>query len=209
LAGVFGLTDDGTGTGGVTPAVVTGTGKAKANKTNWGLYAIIDQMLWREPVQKNCHCCEGKADSEQGLGFFYRVMGSPSDRNLIEFYTDGGLTYKGLLPTRDEDVVGVSVAYAQMGSGVRKAQRDTNAVNNGNTVLNGGLPRDNNGDGFLNRNDLNQRLPDFEMVLETTYQVHLAEWWYIQPDFQYVFHPGGSAQLPDAVVIGARTGIAF
>jgi porin len=50
-------------------------------------------------------------------------------------------------------------------------------------------------------------------VLELTYQAVLAPWLVVQPDVQYVFHPGGggarsadpAATIPDALVIGLRT----
>jgi len=52
-------------------------------------------------------------------------------------------------------------------------------------------------------------IPDYEMTVEVTYQIVLAPWWSVQPDFQYIFHPGGSKALKDAVVVGLRTQIAF
>jgi porin len=159
------------------------TGEAKAHDGIWGVYGIVDQMVWREPKQ----------EGDQGLGLFYRVMGSPGDRSTLEFYTDGGLNYKGLIPGRDDDLFGIGVAYGQMGGGFRGAQRDLNWAN----ALTGWA------------SGPNPRLPHDEMVIETTYQIQLTPWCYLQPDFQYIIHPGGSAQLPDAVVIGMRTGLVF
>lgn len=42
----------------------------------------------------------------------------------------------------------------------------------------------------------------YEMVLELTYNFQLTSWLSIQPDFQYVFRPGGTGVLADAVVLG-------
>ena len=54
---------------------------------NWGLYAIVDQLIWRVP---------GSQDP-QGVGVFARFIGAPEDRNLIDFYFDGGFTFTGML----------------------------------------------------------------------------------------------------------------
>ena len=56
-----------------------------------------------------------------------------------------------------------------------------------------------------------------EAVLEVTYKFQLAPWWQLQPDFQYVFNPGGglpnpnapARRLSDAAVFGLRTTITF
>jgi porin len=47
--------------------------------------------------------------------------------------------------------------------------------------------------------------------------VQLTGWWQVQPDFQYIFNPGGgipnplapSRKIGDAAVIGLRTAITF
>jgi porin len=44
---------------------------------------------------------------DQGLSGFVRAGGVPNDRNLISFYADGGLLYKGLVPGRPDDKVGL------------------------------------------------------------------------------------------------------
>jgi carbohydrate-selective porin OprB len=50
---------------------------------------------------------------------------------------------------------------------------------------------------------------DFESVLETTYVYPINNHWQLQPDFQWVIHPGGSSQLQNAVVFGLRSIITF
>jgi len=37
----------------------------------------------------------------------------------------------------------------------------------------------------------------------------VTRWSYIQPDLQYVIDPGGTGDIPDAVVIGAQMGVTF
>ena len=55
---------------------------------NFGVYAIIDQLLWRA------------AGNNGELRGFLRAVAAPSDRNLIDRYFDAGLTYKGLFDSR-------------------------------------------------------------------------------------------------------------
>ncbi|MFA6560587.1 MAG: carbohydrate porin [Verrucomicrobiia bacterium] len=172
------LEDDGTLSG------LASNGVASSHSGNGGFYFNVDQMLWRE-----------KADSDEGLAFYCRVAPwMPEDRNSVDFYAAGGLTYKGLLPTRDQDICGVAVSYVGISDNLRDLQRDANTI-----LALGGAP-----------NTLgNGPLPDYEMALEVTYQIALAPWWSLQPDFQYIFHPGGSTALNDAIVIGMRTTVSF
>jgi porin len=55
-----------------------------------------------------------------------------------------------------------------------------------------------------------------ETFVEVTYQYAVAPWLMLQPDFQYVFNPGGgvanaagTARVQDEAVIGVRTNILF
>lgn len=43
---------------------------------------------------------------------------------------------------------------------------------------------------------------DFEMLMELTHVFTITPWLSIQPDIQYVIHPGGSSEIPNAFVIG-------
>lgn len=53
-----------------------GSGEAQRHRRNAGIYAVLDQQLWRP--------AGGEADS--GISAWGRIAGSPSDRNLIDFY---------------------------------------------------------------------------------------------------------------------------
>jgi porin len=48
-----------------------------------------------------------------------------------------------------------------------------------------------------------------ETVFEATYKIALSPWWSLQPDFQYVLHPGGSTSIPNATVVGVRLDLLF
>jgi porin len=78
-----------------------------------GVYGVIDQMLYRVP-----------GTEDQGLSGFFRAGGVPQDRNLINFYADGGLLYKGLVPRRPDDKIGIATAFARVGDNARGLDAD-------------------------------------------------------------------------------------
>jgi porin len=146
---------------------------------NYSVYGIIDQPLLQ-------------TSDGDGLAGFFRAMGAPSDRNLVSFYFDLGLTYKNPFG-RDGDSIGIGYGYAQIGNSARQLDRDTAAIMPGYPVR------------------------SRESVLEVTYQIQVTEWWQLQPDFQYITAPGGGIPNPsapgrkigDAAVLGVRSTIAF
>ncbi|TSD82976.1 carbohydrate porin [Mycobacterium sp. KBS0706] len=131
---------------------------------------------------------------DQGLGLFGRIMAAPSDRNQISFYVNAGANYKGMIRGRPDDTAGIGVIYSRIGDTARNLDADTVTVS--------GNPRP---------------IRDAETVLEVTYQAQITPWWTLQPDFQYVFSPGGgipdpsrpSKMIGDAAVLGLRATITF
>lgn len=161
-----------------------GSGIARRFRGDHGLYGVIDQLLYRVP---------GTEDG--GLGVFARVSGSPGDRNLVDVYVDAGLTYKGLIPGRPNDTLGVGASYARVSDAYRGFDRDS--------VVLGAIP---------------SPIRSSEAMVEVTYQAQIVPGWTVQPDFQYIFRPGGGVMNPrgavvalekDAAVVGLRTTIRY
>ena len=51
---------------------------------------------------------------------------------------------------------------------------------------------------------------NYEALIEICYTFEIKPGWSLQPDFQYIFQPGGNvAGDSDATVLGARTSISF
>ena len=154
-------------------------GDALRHDGNHGLYAVIDQMIYRLP---------GDGDPK-GISIFARVAGSPSDRNQIDFYFDAGLVFTGMIPARPSDVLGVAFAYSKISNDASGFDRDAEM-----TIV---------------RN--------YETVLEISYTAEIVPGWYLQPDFQYFWNPGGhvpdpddpTKAIPNASVIGLRTSINY
>jgi porin len=150
---------------------VTGNSGAPLDH-NWGLYAIVDQLIWRVP---------GSQDP-QGVGIFARFIGAPEDRNLIDFYFDGGFTFTGMFRNRPDDALAIGFAYTNISDRVSASDVDF------------GEP--------VARN--------YEALIEVSYTYQVNPGLAIQPDFQYIFQPGGNvAGQKDATVVGARTSISF
>jgi porin len=152
--------------------------------SDFGAYLVVDKMLWRRPDT-----------ASEGLAAFLRVGYAPPDRNLFSLEIDAGLTFKGLFPGRQLDVLGVGTVYGRIGY-ARRLDQDQ--------VLFTGIERP---------------IRDYESALEITYEARIAPWWLLQPDLQLVFHPGGyiaapppapaGQPIPNALVIGIRSSITF
>jgi len=169
-------------TGALANALADSTGAG-----NYGFYFILDQMLYREPSPplpspsgKDAAAAPAPPSSNQGLGFFTRVAFEPQVSNAASFYIDTGVTYTGLLPSRNNDVAGVAFALVQLSSGGQQELAEAGYEGVG-----------------------------AEMVLETTYQAQITPWLSLQPDLQFVINPGANRSSPNALVLGARMAVTF
>jgi len=126
---------------------------------------------------------------EKGIAAFGRVHTTQSDRNAIDFYADGGINVSGFWSARPNDSISFGIGYARISSAARGFDQDT---------LNFGTPT---------------AIRSYEAVLEATYAAQIATGWTVQPDIQYIVHPGGGAtdpnsatgqRIPDALVFGMR-----
>jgi porin len=128
------------------------------------------------------------------LNLFLRGGFAPSDRNLVSFYADGGFGVKGPFAGRADDVFTFGVSYAKISKNVAALDQDTLALN--------GPP---------------YPIRDQEVVFEASYQAQIAPWWTVQPDLQYIVHPGGNVPDPNnpnmtvgnALIAGVRSTIKF
>ncbi|MBI1869110.1 MAG: carbohydrate porin [Methylocystis sp.] len=173
------------GTDALSLADPSSNGVPLPHRGDWGVYGVIDQMIWR-----------ASADApKKGAGVFARLSASPSDRNMIDFYAEGGVNFMGLLDARPDDAFGLAAAYSEISSSLR------------------GLDRDN---AFFAQTA--SPIRDDEVALELAYQAQVIPGWIVQPDFQYIFHPGGGAidpaslavrRIRDAAVFGLRTTVKY
>jgi porin len=143
---------------------------------DWGVYAIADGTI------------------AGALSGFARIgAGTPNDSNLVTFYADAGLTYKGPIPARPDDTAGIAFAYARIGNNARWLDQDVQVF-----TANPFFP-----------------VRDHEAVLEISYQAQVTPWMTLQPDLQRIFHPSGNvlnadgSTRKDALVLGLRSTLTF
>jgi len=102
---------------GVSLANPASTGMPASHRGDYSIYAVADQMLWRN----------GR-DPNNNVSAFGRVMGTPqSDRNLIGFTMNAGLVLHEPLRYRPDDTFGLGMGYASVTSSVSGLDRDTAA----------------------------------------------------------------------------------
>jgi porin len=150
---------------------------------DYSVYAIFDQPINPAKDEKD----------DTGWNLFGRIMGAPGDRNLVDFYFDGGVDYKGPFG-RANDIVGLAFGYARISNPARLYDMEVEAFS---TAF--------------------HPVRSAESVVELTYQWALNPWWQLQPDFQYIANPGGGIANPNtpakkigsAAVLGLRTVIQF
>jgi porin len=131
---------------------------------------------------------------DRTLNVFCRAMGTPqTDGNLIDFSLNLGLTFREPFLHRDDDTFGVGMGFAHVSR--RAAGLDSDAAAFTGTF---------------------NPARTSETFIEVTYQYQVAPWLMLQPDFQYVFNPGGgianasgTAKVGDEAVLGVRTNILF
>lgn len=127
-----------------------------------GIYGVIDQTIYQEPNDPN-----------DGASVFLRASASPGDRNLVDFYLDGGIAYRGLFPGRSDDTLGFGVGVTH----ISPVARRLDAI----AALQSATPAPRR---------------SAELLLEATYQAVLAPGIALQPTVQYVVHPGGGIANP-------------
>jgi porin len=148
-----------------------GSGVPLQYRGNLGIFGVIEQQLYRP---------QG-AGPDGGISVFSRVSFSPSDRNLVDAYIDGGIVFAGFIPGRPDDRFGASVIYARFSDSVRAFDRDTVALTG-----------------------IAVPIRDYEANLELTYVAQLVPGWTVQPVLTQVWHPNGDASR-NATVFGARS----
>jgi porin len=133
-------------------------------------------------------------EGDRTINLFARAMGTPeADRNLIDFSLNFGMTFHEPFLHRDDDTFGIGMGYAKVSGQAAGLDQDTQ-------LYTGALTPTRSSEAFV----------------EVTYQYAVAPWLQLQPDFQYVFNPGGgvantsgTAKVKDEAVIGVRTNILF
>jgi len=134
--------------------------------------------------------------TDQGLSFFARAGTARPDRNPLTLYGDVGIAMKGAFPGRGDDILAVALATGAISQHARALDADQRRFSG-----------------------IENPIRDSESVLELTYRYQLAPSWTLQPDFQFIRHPGAGAaptaalpstrSIPNAAVLGFRSQVIF
>jgi len=152
---------------------------------DFGVYSVFEQKLYRVGN-----------DADRGIGVFLRASYSPPDRNIVDFYADGGIEFVGLSDSRQKDKFGIAAAYARVSPWARALDAD-----------------------FQQLAGPAWPIRSAETLVTAVYQYEVRGGWTLQPNFQYIVHPGGGATNPlqpgagrtlgNAAVLGLRTVVKF
>jgi porin len=119
--------------------------------------------------------------SDLGLTLFGTLVYAPQQNiSILPFQLSGGGLYQGLLPSRPHDMSVFGVIYGDFS----RDYADSVTQPLGGT-------------------------PETEIDLEVGYRIQVAQFAYIQPDVQYIVQPGGTGNIPNAVILGAQIGMTF
>ena len=177
---------------GLSIADPSGTGIAAKLRGNWGIFAVLEQTLYRPDSVTT----RGVSASAPGVTAFARIAYSPPDRSLIDLYIDGGIGVSGLVPGRPVDRFGMAVAFMRISGAARSLDRDMQSFS-----------------------DLPSPVRSNETLLELIYEAHIKPGWLLAPYFQYVFRPSGGipdpndpsglSRIGDAAVFGLTTTLRY
>ena len=93
---------------------------------------------------------------------------------------NSGIVYRGLVPTRDNDVTMLGFVYGNFSDDYA----DTVAVADAGS-------------------------PSYEIAVEAGYRFQITKFAYVQPNVQWIINPGGTGNIPNALVLGAQMSVNF
>ncbi|AOS44694.1 Porin B precursor [Lacunisphaera limnophila] len=128
------------------------------------------------------HTLAGEAGAAGNVEIFARGGLSPANRNALGWAVDAGLGWTGPIPGRPDDVIALGLAHGRFSGAFADHARLTDPAS---------------------------PAPDFEQVIEASYTFIVNEHLSVQPDFQFIRHPGGSIAQKDACVFLLRLNASY
>jgi porin len=129
----------------------------------------------------------GEPASHRGFGVAGSFLASPDQSiSQMPYFFTAALVTRGIFPSRPRDLVGLGVVYGHFSNDLQNSQERAQQL------------------------DPNVGVQSHETVMELTYRLALLKSaLYFQPDLQYVFWPGGTGRISDALVLGAQVAVNF
>ena len=136
----------------------------------WQIYLTDQQRLLRRP--------ENAINAHQGLWGFLALTYAPPKMNMLQYFTDAGLLYFGLIPGRPKDELGLFGIWGQFSNDLSDAQRASH-----------------------------QPIMTHEAVIEANYMFNVTPSLSVQPDIQGVFRPQGTGRISNTLVLALQIAI--
>lgn len=130
-------------------------------QSRYGFHVQAAQQIWKPEV-----------DTVRGIALFAVFNGADQRSGLFEAYYEIGASWRGLIASRPDDVLGLGFAQADVNSNLRTRQR----------LL--GEPQQTN-----------------EQIWELNYTIQARRWLLVRPTIQYVVRPHGLDERPDTAVL--------
>jgi porin len=129
----------------------------------------------------------GERGSHRGLGVAGSFLASPNQSiSQMPYFFTAALVTRGIFPARPRDIIGLGVVYGHFSSDLHDSQQRAQLLNP------------------------NVGVQQHETVVELTYRLALRGGaLFLQPDVQYIIHPGGTGRFSDALVLGAQLAVNF
>ena len=215
---------------------VTGQKKPTAFSENnliWGLYLQADQQLYRAKSD------DPAKPSKNGLYSFNEFSFTPPQNNALPLYFQTGLVYKGLIPKRENDSLGVALGagfYSSYYNQYIDSQNQALVQGYGTTpnavVPNGpttaslnelgaptpyksGSPTSTANKAITKANNTQNNyyeyLPHYSSteVIEGFYNIQLTKWASLKPGVQYIINPAGNGTVGNDVILQVVAKVTF
>jgi porin len=126
-------------------------------------------------------------EMKRGVGVFASIIVSPDQEvSTMPFFCNGGVIWRGPFERRPTDSIGFAMIYGDFSDNLRNAQAIAHELDSSVDVQN------------------------YEWVWELSYRFRMREGAiFVQPDLQYVVHPNGMSDIPNALVVGCQMGVNF
>jgi porin len=146
---------------------------------NFGFYGLFDQVV----------ITFSSPDEKilRGIGLTGCVQAAPlQGRSQMPLFFEAGILARGVFPQRPRDVAGFGIFYGRFSSVLRSAERLAQSL------------------------DPTVGVKQEETVMEWNYTFRFKNGaFFFEPDMQYIIRPGGTGNIPNALVVGAQVGINF
>jgi porin len=108
------------------------------------------------------------------------VLSPQQNISKLPFQVNSGIVYKGLVPTRDNDFTMLGFVYGNFSDDYADSMASTGAGS-----------------------------PSYEIAMEAGYRFQITKFAYVQPNVQWIINPGGTGNIPNALVLGAQMNVTF